>query len=128
MGNVEGHGDGIGGGIALRERGGLAIEQRQALTHAFQCIRSAADTVRRRAAEGEHDAQAAIARMRDELGEPVPALVVSGDLRAGTAREVREAGFLLLAKPVVPASLEAAASTLVASRDHAENLPAPMPW
>jgi len=71
---------------------------------------------------------AAIARMRDELGEPVPALVVSGDLRAGTAREVREAGFLLLAKPVVPASLEAAASTLVASRDHAENLPAPMPW
>ena len=59
---------------------------------------------------------AAIARMRDELGEPVPALVVSGDLRAGAAREVREAGFMLLAKPVVPASLEAAASTLVASR------------
>jgi len=71
---------------------------------------------------------AAIARMRDELGEPVPALVVSGDLRAGTAREVREAGFLLLAKPVVPASLEAAASTLVASRDHAESRPAPMRW
>nr|MBP6564779.1 hybrid sensor histidine kinase/response regulator [Burkholderiales bacterium] len=59
---------------------------------------------------------AAIARMRDELGEPVPALVVSGDLRAGAAREVRAAGFMLLAKPVVPASLEAAASTLVASR------------
>jgi hypothetical protein len=29
---------------------------------------------------------------------------------------VRAAGFMLLAKPVVPASLEAAASTLVASR------------
>lgn len=56
---------------------------------------------------------AAIARMRDELGETVPALVVSGDLGAGAAREVRDAGFLLLAKPVVPASLEAVASTLV---------------
>ena len=57
----------------------------------------------------------AIARLRDELGEPVPALVVSGDLGAAAAREVRDAGFLLLAKPVVPASLEAVASTLVAS-------------
>lgn len=56
---------------------------------------------------------AAIARLRDELGEPVPALVVSGDLGATAEREVREAGLLLLAKPVVPASLEAAASTLV---------------
>ncbi|MEO8486898.1 MAG: ATP-binding protein, partial [Betaproteobacteria bacterium] len=59
---------------------------------------------------------AAIARLRDELGEPVPALVVSGDLGASAAREVREAGFLLLQKPVVPASLEVAASTLVAAR------------
>ena len=51
---------------------------------------------------------AAIARLRDELGEQVPALVVSGDLGAGAARDVREAGFVLLPKPVVPASLEAA--------------------
>ena len=57
---------------------------------------------------------AAIARLRDELGERVPALVVSGDLGANAEREVREAGFLLLPKPVVPASLEVAASTLVA--------------
>ena len=57
---------------------------------------------------------AAIARLRDELGERVPALVVSGDTGASAAREVREAGFLLLPKPVVPASLAAAASTLVA--------------
>ncbi|CAG0989325.1 two-component system, sensor histidine kinase [Burkholderiales bacterium] len=56
---------------------------------------------------------AAIARLRDELGVCVPALVVSGDLRAAAEREVRSAGFMLLAKPVVPASLEAAASTLV---------------
>lgn len=57
---------------------------------------------------------AAIERLRRELGEPVPALVVSGDLREAAAREVREAGHLLLPKPVVPASLEAAASSLVA--------------
>ncbi|HEY8242737.1 MAG TPA: ATP-binding protein, partial [Casimicrobiaceae bacterium] len=57
---------------------------------------------------------AAIARLRDELGERVPALVVSGDTGASAAREVRAAGFLLLPKPVVPASLAAAAATLVA--------------
>jgi CheY-like chemotaxis protein len=57
---------------------------------------------------------AAIARLRDELGERVPALVVSGDLGASAEREVRDAGFLLLPKPVMPASLEVAASTLMA--------------
>ena len=43
----------------------------------------------------------------------VPALVVSGDLSPRAEREVREAGLLLLPKPVVPASLEVAASALV---------------
>jgi len=63
---------------------------------------------------GEASGLAAIERLRREFGEPVPALVVSGDLREVAAREVREAGHLLLSKPVVPASLEAAASNLVA--------------
>lgn len=63
---------------------------------------------------GEASGLAAIERLRREFGEPVPALVVSGDLREVAAREVREAGHLLLPKPVVPASLEAAASNLVA--------------
>jgi len=56
---------------------------------------------------------AAIARLRHEFGAPVPALVVSGDLSPRAEREVREAGLLLLPKPVVPASLEVAASALV---------------
>lgn len=63
---------------------------------------------------GDASGLAAIERLRRELGEPVPALVVSGDLREVAAREVREAGHLLLPKPVVPASLEAAVSSLVA--------------
>jgi CheY-like chemotaxis protein len=58
---------------------------------------------------------AAIARLRDELGERVPALVISGDTGASAEREVRDAGFVLLRKPVVPASLEVAASALVAA-------------
>ena len=58
---------------------------------------------------------AAIARLRDELGESVPALVISGDTGASAEREVRDAGFVLLRKPVVPASLEVAASALVAA-------------
>ncbi len=65
---------------------------------------------------GDASGLAAIDRLRREFGEPVPALVVSGDLRESAAREVRDAGHLLLPKPVVPASLEAAASSLVAGQ------------
>ncbi|MFO1282405.1 MAG: ATP-binding protein [Burkholderiales bacterium] len=57
----------------------------------------------------------AIARLRGEFGLPIPALVVSGDLRETSEREVRAAGLDLLAKPVVPSSLEAAATGLVAA-------------
>ncbi|MCL4763658.1 MAG: response regulator, partial [Burkholderiales bacterium] len=56
----------------------------------------------------------AVARLRDELGVAVPAIVVSGDLSADAARSVRSAGLALLPKPVVPAALAAAASVLLA--------------
>ncbi len=58
---------------------------------------------------------AAVARLRDELGEDVPALVVSGDNGAEAAREVRAAGLPMLGKPVVAAALKAASAALVAS-------------
>ncbi|MBN8478656.1 MAG: hybrid sensor histidine kinase/response regulator, partial [Burkholderiales bacterium] len=57
----------------------------------------------------------AIAHLRDQFGTTIPALVVSGDLRESSEREVRGAGLALLSKPVVPASLEAAATGLVAA-------------
>jgi signal transduction histidine kinase/CheY-like chemotaxis protein len=57
----------------------------------------------------------AIARIREELGLAVPAIVVSGDT-AGQARlAVRGAGLPLLGKPVVPAALHAASVALVAT-------------
>lgn len=56
----------------------------------------------------------AVARLRDELGLPIPALVVSGDVSADAAHSVRSAGFALLPKPVVPAALAAAATVLLA--------------
>ena len=57
----------------------------------------------------------AIALLRDQFGTTIPALVVSGDLRESSEREVRGAGLALLSKPVVPASLEAAATGLGAA-------------
>jgi signal transduction histidine kinase/CheY-like chemotaxis protein len=56
----------------------------------------------------------AIARIRDELGVAIPAIVVSGDTGADASGAVRGAGLSLLPKPVVPAALEAAAAALVA--------------
>ena len=66
---------------------------------------------------GDTSGLAAIERLRRELGEPVPALVVSGDSGASAEREVSDAGLVLLRKPVAPASLEAAATSLVARHD-----------
>ncbi|MBS0320353.1 MAG: response regulator, partial [Proteobacteria bacterium] len=63
---------------------------------------------------GGQSGLAAIARLRDELGVPVPALVVSGDLGAAAARDVHAAGFPLLAKPVDAAALKTAAAAFVA--------------
>lgn len=56
----------------------------------------------------------AVSRLRDELGMPVPAIIVSGDLSVDAAQSARSAGLALLPKPVVPATLAGAASVLVA--------------
>jgi CheY-like chemotaxis protein len=55
----------------------------------------------------------AIARLRDEFGAPIPALIVSGDTGLPAAQRVRRAGLPLLAKPVDPAALENAACELI---------------
>jgi signal transduction histidine kinase/CheY-like chemotaxis protein len=55
----------------------------------------------------------AIHRVRDELGEPVPAFLVSGDTGTTAERAARAAGLVLLAKPVVPAVLQGVATALV---------------
>jgi signal transduction histidine kinase len=51
----------------------------------------------------------AIARLHDELGTPIPAIIVTGDTGADAARLVRDAGLPLLAKPVDAGALEDAA-------------------
>jgi signal transduction histidine kinase/CheY-like chemotaxis protein len=57
----------------------------------------------------------AVAALRNALGHPTPALIVSGDTGQAARAEVLEAGIRLLAKPVVAATLEhAAAMALVA--------------
>src|SRR5581483_3045002 len=55
----------------------------------------------------------AIARLHDEFGAPIPALIVTGDTGADAARIVRDAGLPLLAKPVDAAALEDAAMDLI---------------
>jgi len=52
--------------------------------------------------------------LRDELGFPVPALIVSGDTSVAAERAARSAGLTLLPKPVVANVLEAVAIALVA--------------
>jgi len=59
----------------------------------------------------------AVRRLRDELGMPIPAIIVSGDTGTSADREVRTAGLLLLQKPVVGAALRAAALSLMVARD-----------
>jgi signal transduction histidine kinase len=56
----------------------------------------------------------AIARLRDEFGTSIPAMIVSGDTSLAAASLVREAGLALFAKPVDPAALQAAACELIA--------------
>jgi signal transduction histidine kinase len=56
----------------------------------------------------------AIATLRDELGTPVPAILVSGDVGAIAARDAREAGLALLRKPVDATALKIAATSFIA--------------
>lgn len=57
---------------------------------------------------------AAVGQLRDELGIVLPAVLVSGDTSPSAQRDAREAGIMLLGKPVVPAVLHAAAASLLA--------------
>ena len=63
---------------------------------------------------GGHTGIDVIHRLRDELGESVPALLVSGDTLGSAEHSARAAGLVLLAKPVVPAVLHAVATALIA--------------
>jgi two-component system, sensor histidine kinase len=63
---------------------------------------------------GDANGVDAVARLRDELGTPIPALIVSGDVSAAAARAVRAAGLPLLAKPVDATALRIAATMSVA--------------
>jgi len=66
-----------------------------------------------RLADGDSGIRA-VRRLRDELGYPVPAIIVSGDTGTHADREARAAGLMLLRKPVVAATLEVAAVSTLA--------------
>lgn len=66
-----------------------------------------------RLAEGDSGILA-VDRLRDELGIRLPALLVSGDTSPAAERDARLAGIMLLGKPVAPAVLHAAATSLLA--------------
>ena len=55
----------------------------------------------------------AVRRLRHELGTPIPAIIVSGDTGSGAEREARDAGLMLLPKPVVASTLQATAIRLM---------------
>jgi CheY-like chemotaxis protein len=57
----------------------------------------------------------AILRLRDEFGDTIPALVISGDTGSEAERRVRSAGLALLPKPVVALKLKSAALALLSS-------------
>ena len=59
----------------------------------------------------------AVRLLRDELGIAIPAIIVSGDTGSQAEREARAAGLMLLPKPVVGATLRAAATALVAQHE-----------
>jgi len=59
------------------------------------------------------DGIGAIEQLRADLGRPVPALLISGDLGARDMPRVKESRLLLLTKPVAPARLRSALSSLL---------------
>jgi signal transduction histidine kinase/CheY-like chemotaxis protein len=56
----------------------------------------------------------AVLRLRDELGTPIPALIVSGDTASSAAQYVAESGLTLLAKPVAAATLRSVSCAMLA--------------
>ncbi|MEO6564733.1 MAG: ATP-binding protein [Casimicrobiaceae bacterium] len=63
----------------------------------------------------QQDGIDAIRRLRALLGVEVPAIIISGESTADELARIREAGFLLLHKPVSPAKLRASLSHLLAA-------------
>jgi signal transduction histidine kinase/CheY-like chemotaxis protein len=57
----------------------------------------------------------AIARLRDELGPSLPALLISGDSSTETLDVLRRSGLEFLLKPVLPEELKAVATRLLAA-------------
>jgi signal transduction histidine kinase len=55
----------------------------------------------------------AVARLRAELGAPIPALIVSGDVGTAATHDARAAGLPLLQKPVDATALRVAATAFV---------------
>jgi signal transduction histidine kinase/FixJ family two-component response regulator len=63
-----------------------------------------------------------VARLRDELGWAVPALLISGDSSTATLDVLRASGVEFLLKPVLPEELRAVSSRLIAAgRDAAHS-------
>ena len=59
----------------------------------------------------------AIERLREALGAPIPAFVITGDTAPERLREASAAGFHLLHKPVSPAALRATLNHLLRQQE-----------
>ena len=67
----------------------------------------------------------AIERLREAIGAPIPALVISGDTAPERLRQAAASGHQFLHKPVAPAALRAALNHLLRGRDPSTGLPPP---
>jgi signal transduction histidine kinase/CheY-like chemotaxis protein len=68
-----------------------------------------------RLARGEFGSDV-IARLRDELGLSIPAVLISGDLSVAAQRVMQASGCEVLVKPVLPGELKAMSTRLLAGR------------
>ena len=57
-----------------------------------------------------------VARLRDELGLPIPAVLISGDLSVATQRVMKASDCEVLVKPVLPGELRTLSAKLLAGR------------
>ena len=58
----------------------------------------------------------AVARLRAELGLPIPAVLISGDASAAALSAMRASQCEVMLKPVLPGELQALSTRLLASR------------
>ncbi|HVP87720.1 MAG TPA: ATP-binding protein [Casimicrobiaceae bacterium] len=63
---------------------------------------------------------AVVARLRDKLGLPIPAVLISGDLSVTAQRAMRASGCAVLVKPVLPGELSAVSTSLLTERGRAD--------